>query len=207
MPTSATNTPGSVTSFVCDCDERIRPACSSEAFYKEYEGKRYCVLHYPGKEKRDAFNDVVKRKLDAGDFDFRGVWFHDKANFIEFHFKSEAEFESGVDFSQSIFESYVRFVGRHQHLVFEPDSFMNLEYIRIEKPELLSFHRLRLQPNWFVNVDARKFEFISIYWDHNMKRDIQGLNRPQDDAHSMLSVTYRQLAVNSEELSCRVATP
>jgi len=37
--------------FVCDCADFMRRACAHEGFYKEKEGKRYCVLHYPDNEK------------------------------------------------------------------------------------------------------------------------------------------------------------
>jgi hypothetical protein len=76
MSTTAPPKENIATPFVCDCDEKwMRTACAGVGFYKEHEGKRYCVLHYPGKEKVEAFNAVLKKKLDAKDYNFRGVWF------------------------------------------------------------------------------------------------------------------------------------
>jgi putative addiction module component (TIGR02574 family) len=53
MPDSRTSDPESA--FVCDCNKWVRKACAGEPFYKELEDKRYCVLHFPGKEKRADF--------------------------------------------------------------------------------------------------------------------------------------------------------
>ncbi len=53
--------------FICDCEERMRSACVGESFYKEHEGKQYCVLHFPGDEKSAAFAEALRRKLDTKD--------------------------------------------------------------------------------------------------------------------------------------------
>src|SRR4051794_888941 len=79
-------------SFVCDCEEWMRSACNGIPFYKEHEGKRYCVLHYPDKEKSVTFEVALQKKLEAGDFDFRGVWFPDAVDFSEFKFSAAADF-------------------------------------------------------------------------------------------------------------------
>ena len=49
--------------FVCECKEWMRLACWGEPFYKEHEGKRYCILHFPGKEKCVDFLDTVERRI------------------------------------------------------------------------------------------------------------------------------------------------
>lgn len=46
-----------------DTIERSLGACGSEPFVREHEGKRYCVLHFPGADKKEAFEIAVKRKL------------------------------------------------------------------------------------------------------------------------------------------------
>src|SRR5436189_3028170 len=61
--------------IVCACEGWMRSACAGEPFYKEHEGNRYCVLHFPGKEKSADFEKALQRKLENEDFDFRGVWF------------------------------------------------------------------------------------------------------------------------------------
>src|SRR5436309_13612799 len=84
--------------FVCDCEWSMRSACAREPFYKEHEGKRYCVLHFPGKEKSTAFEKALQRKLENKDFDFRGVWFPDELWFAKSEFTTAATFR-GATFS------------------------------------------------------------------------------------------------------------
>src|SRR5262249_17464435 len=55
MVTSALLQENQSNTFVCDCEEWMRTACAGEGYYKEREGKRYCVLHYPSKEKAEDF--------------------------------------------------------------------------------------------------------------------------------------------------------
>ena len=53
----------------------MRGACRLLPFFREFEGKRYCVLHIPSAEKAIAFKEALDKKLRNKDFDFRGVWF------------------------------------------------------------------------------------------------------------------------------------
>src|SRR6266568_1490548 len=87
-----TPTPDSESNFVCDCEEWMRSACAGESFYKEHQRKSYCVLHFPGPEKRARFKDALQRKLDNFDFNFRGVWFPDELSYSKFHFKGDCDF-------------------------------------------------------------------------------------------------------------------
>src|SRR2546421_3738078 len=84
------------TDFVCDCEWWMRSACKGLPFFKEHEGKRYCVLHYLSKDKVPAFNEVLKRKLDAHDFDFNGVWFPDDVDFSQIRFTTPTHFASAT---------------------------------------------------------------------------------------------------------------
>ncbi|MGH9802467.1 MAG: pentapeptide repeat-containing protein, partial [Blastocatellia bacterium] len=95
--------PNTENTFVCGCGEGVRSACKGEEFFKEHEGKRYCVLHYPGTDKLEAFRAIMKRKLDAKDFDFRSVWFPEEADF------SNVEFSAYVDLSNATFSAYANF--------------------------------------------------------------------------------------------------
>ena len=186
--------------FVCECDERFRSACRSEIFYKEKDGKRYCVLHYPDKDKSKHFKEALERKLAAKNFNFRGVWFPDLVDFRNFEFTdfadfraaifnahsyfSSAKFNKDVYFSSVIFDSVVNF----SRAIFQEKSFANFSNTRfkdkvvfsnnvfatlfplrfddanIEKPERVTFHTVSLRPHWFVNVDTRKFNFVSVGW-------------------------------------------
>lgn len=94
MPDSPTSEPES--GFVCDFHNSWNSACAGEPVYKEHEGKRYCVLHYPGKDKGAAFQTAFRRKLDSKDFNFRGVWFPDKQTLTGFVFSADADFSCAV---------------------------------------------------------------------------------------------------------------
>jgi hypothetical protein len=238
--------------FACDCKKWMRSACEGLAFFKEHEGKRYCVLHYPGKDKVAAFNEVLDRKLDAKDFDFQGVWFPDyvdfsgftfttrvnfnsatfsaaanfysatfsaeayflfatfsaRANFDHATFSARANFNSatfsaGAYFDSATFRDYVRFVGNVERKIFDDNSSLNLQFARIEKPDRLSFHTVTLRPHWFVNVDARKFEFINVNWNWrniDTKQEIKSIDEKDTlSAHRLLAIACLNLAVNAEE--------
>lgn len=45
-----------------DCFERTLKACEGEPFFGEHEGKRYCVLHFPDTDKKEAFDVAVQKK-------------------------------------------------------------------------------------------------------------------------------------------------
>src|SRR5438874_3462026 len=94
MPDSSTSEAES--DFVCECEEWMRSACAGEAFYEEREGKRYCVLHFPGLEKSADFSVALRRKLENNDFKFWGVWFPDPVSFGGVHFSAAAAFHSAT---------------------------------------------------------------------------------------------------------------
>jgi hypothetical protein len=100
----------------CECDIRLRSACQGEEFYKRREGKRYCVLHYPGNEKSADFYTAFQTKLDNNDFNFRGVWFPDEAAFFSVEFIGNADFRfatfsAKADFTESNFRAEADFIG------------------------------------------------------------------------------------------------
>lgn len=62
--------------FVCACEEYYRQSCSSQGFYKEAGGKRYCIFHYPGQDKIEEFRVALTERLsEAETCEFTGVWF------------------------------------------------------------------------------------------------------------------------------------
>jgi hypothetical protein len=92
----------------------MRSACEGEPFYKEREGKRFCVLHYPGKEKSADFKAALDSKLNNKDFDFVGLWFPDEVDFSGFEFSAAAHFwhatfSAGADFSDAKFSAAADF--------------------------------------------------------------------------------------------------
>lgn len=352
MPSSPpTEAPAAV--FICECDDDMRSACKGLAFFRKYEGKSYCVLHYPGKDKSTPFSEVLKKKLAAQDFDFQGVWFVDDIDFSNFQFTKEADFghaiftgladftsatfnarasfayasfskadfkfatfdgmgsfrsatfsalasfhsarfakasfryaqfgtaalperstspvayftsttfaadvafegaafgtaadftsatfngaaffnsvtfsaaayfhsatfNAAADFTSATFSTlalfdsvtfkdYARFAGSDDKPVFVDDSSLSLQFAKIEKPERFLFHTVKLRPHWFVNVDARKFEFTSVGWHwynhHWYNFKIRGklkrqLSEKAIPSYILLAVACRRLAVNAEE--------
>jgi hypothetical protein len=114
MPDSLTSEPEPESDFVCDCDVLVREACAGEPFYRELEGKRYCVLHFPSKEKSADFEKALQQKLENKDFNFRGVWFPDELKFSRFTFNAPADFSSAkfsaeANFSSATFSAAANF--------------------------------------------------------------------------------------------------
>ncbi len=97
-------------SFVCDCEGDMRYACAGEGFYKKKEGKRYCVLHYPGDEKAADFKTALDKKQSVKDYNFNGVWFPKGVKFKELHWDGSANFSSAT-FNEDIDFSDVKFSG------------------------------------------------------------------------------------------------
>ncbi len=299
MSSSPPSVANAVTPSACECVDDVRSSCAGEDFYKIHNGKRYCVLHYPGKKKIKVFNESLKRKIDADDFDFKGVWFPDEltfqgvsfikkaefssatfnasADFYGLEFKAEvdfsyAKFNAEVYFSDAIFKgdanfrnakfgsnadfigavfkakadfAYTKFSGEanfdttfdadvnflyasfaaeayFRYAVFKAkvnfrsatfcsfarfgeggfssQSSLDLQHARIEKPDHTSFHTLILRPHWFVNVDARKFDFTNIEWQGNIEEEIKELRRKKVSVpHRLLASAFRNLAVNAED--------
>lgn len=98
--------PDSPTPLV-DCEHWLTSACAGEHFYKKHEGKRYCVLHFPDKEKTVEFRQALRKKRDNQDFNFQHVWFPDRVIFSRFGVK--------VDFSYATFNALVDFGGADFH--------------------------------------------------------------------------------------------
>lgn len=85
-------------------------------------------------------------------------------------------------------------------------SFLDFQYAYIEKPERINFHNLRLQPNWFINVDCRKFVFTICHWRTttgkyvDIKSELRVLKeRGNENPNRLFAKTCWQLADNSEE--------
>jgi hypothetical protein len=78
---------------------------------------------------------------------------------------------------------------------------LDLQFARIVKPERVSFHTLSLCPHWFVNIDARRFDFTNVDWKRlSLNEEISGLaNYIIPSPHRLLAIARRNLAVNAEE--------
>jgi hypothetical protein len=280
-PAEPAPAPDSEPAFVCECNDWMRSACNSEPFYKEDKGKWYCVLHYPGKEKAADFDLAFRKKLEAKDFNFYGVWFPEAVNFNKFEFSGTADFYSATfsagayftsatfsaeanfgsatfsgtanfysatfsagayfrfatfsgtanfysatfsaranftsatfsagayftsatfsaeaNFGSATFKDQVSFSGIQN---FGNQSALDLQFARIEEPERLSFHTVRLRPHWFVNVEPRKFVFIDVSWNWgaiSIKGEIRRLDiKYISSPHRLLEIACHQLAENAE---------
>jgi hypothetical protein len=368
MPDSPTSEAGPA--FLCHCKSEatdfdrnlMRSACVGERVDKEHEGKRYCVLHYPDKEKSAAFEKAFQKKLGNEDFNFNGVWFPDVPSFSEFDFSKDvnfggatfsayanfaratfsanadfsgatfsanadfggstfnekamayfaratfsaaadflsatfsaaadfssatfsaevrfinATFRAGADFSfatfsegakadfqsatfraeadtflptanfysatfraaadfrfatfskwakadfrsvtfgaeadfrsatfstaanfnEATFADYVRFAGSKAQPIFTDTSQLDLQFARVKTPDRVSFHTANLRPHWFVNVDAREFNFTNVEWDwRTIEEEIKSLqSKSVSSPHSLLDIACRNLAVNAED--------
>lgn len=134
--------------------------------------------------------------------EFNRSEFKEGANFIGTEFSKLADFtnttfDGAVSFALAVFNESARF-GKPEGGpdVFGDEATLEFEYARIENPHRFSFHSMRLKPNWFFNVDCRKMEFTNVSWFRT------GINEnyiPWGQAHKLMSITYRQLAVNAEE--------
>lgn len=158
-----------------------------------------------------------------GEADFKSATFKEMTNFMSASFGNLADFGSAnfhspvyfdnasfagdAGFSHATFKDVARFSSNEKTNVFADGASLNLEFARIDKPERIAFHGLKLHPHWFVNVDSRKFEFLDVTWLNEInwsrtfspKAELKSLAGKVSAPHRLLSVTYRQLAVNAEE--------
>lgn len=163
-----------------------------------------CIFNGPAEFASNEFGQET---------DFSGIVFSEWAEFSYSEFKEGANFIGTVfskqaDFTDATFDGHVAFnlaVFNESAKFGKPDggrdvfgdkATLSFEYARIENPHRFSFHSMRLKPNWFFNVDCRKMEFTNVSWFRT------GINEnyiPFGQAHKLMRITYRQLAVNAEE--------
>lgn len=99
-----------------DCTKRALKACDGEPFFGEQEGKRYCVLHVPGADKKEAFDIAFERKQASYDSNYQGVWFPPGNWFTGLEIRQPLDFTSAVfndraSFYKTTFKSDVKFRG------------------------------------------------------------------------------------------------
>lgn len=85
---------------------------------------------------------------------------------------------------------------------------LDLQHIQLKNPGRISFHTVRLRPNWFANADSRGMRFVDCRWENiksiqgnlNIKSELKELSeRDIPEEKRLLEIACRQLAVNSEE--------
>jgi hypothetical protein len=149
------------------------------------------------------------------DFDsatFTGSGFFNLATFEEKSqlFFVETNFNKRVHFNYTNFKGYAAFEGNHNNQVFVgKEALLELQKARIDDATKISFHSVRLEPSWFVNVNASEFVFTDVTWDNlssdyrnkNIQRELESLQARAIDEQKkrLLEIAARQLAVNAEE--------
>jgi uncharacterized protein YjbI with pentapeptide repeats len=132
-----------VTSHDCQCEWLGDEHCD-EALYKEFEGRHYCVLHYPSNEKKHDFESALRRRFDEKSenyLNFCGVWFPDSFSFAGCKFPKPADFSaarfsgdrnfSGLTFDKVDFRA-AQFLGSafFEHVTFGGEA--DFSYVRFE---------------------------------------------------------------------------
>jgi uncharacterized protein YjbI with pentapeptide repeats len=107
MSTSATVESTAQSGFVCGCKDTLRSACDAEWPNPALDGKHYCVIHFPGSEKRQEFRSILANRLKRAEFDFRGAWFPEEFSPLNFSIKS---FDANADFTEAVFNAPVDFL-------------------------------------------------------------------------------------------------
>lgn len=134
--------------------------------------------------------------------EFNDSEFKDGATFIGTTFSKLADFtnttfDGDLAFDLAIFSDAARFGkpdgGRE---VFGDNAHLSFANAQIDNPQRFLFHSVKLKPGWFFNVDSRKFDFTNVSW---FAIGIEDNYVPFGQAHKLLRITYRQLAVNAEE--------
>ncbi len=91
-----------------DTREKI---CRDLPFYGEVEGKQYCVLHYPSKEKADDFELVFQERIKEDKWDFGMVYFPKSLTYENEEFNNDADFGHAV-FADGVNFKYCKFKAR-----------------------------------------------------------------------------------------------
>lgn len=182
--------------------------------YKKTNEERFCFT-------KDANFDSATFN---GEADFSGVMFNGEASFAFATFSNLAAFgfvifSGAVDFKFAVFngftlfratqfkkevcfftaqfKDYVKFWREQKdEEMFGEEASLTFDSLRIDKPERLSFRSVNLRPHWFINTDPRKFEFVDVRWDDDLAKE-----RHASKSDCLLSIAYRQLAVNAEDNS------
>jgi uncharacterized protein YjbI with pentapeptide repeats len=100
-----------VAEFVCGVREKNPNYLSACKNLPQYRDTGYCVLHFPGEEKREDFEQVKKDKLEQEDYDFSGTVFPEgTSDFSRFVFDGNADFTGATFIGEADF-SFAQFSG------------------------------------------------------------------------------------------------
>jgi hypothetical protein len=121
----------------------------------------------------------------------------------------KTKFDGTINFNYTNINGFVAFEGNHSNRVFIGENvLLDLQNARIDDAKKISFHTVRLEPSWFVNVNASEFAFTDCKWRYadgkkqiNVKSEINHLRDRQlsDNPNELLTKACWQLADNHEE--------
>jgi len=136
-----------------------RARFSGEADFREATHKVGATFRGANFEKKAIFHGANFEGITSFfDSTFKGQAHFSVVNFEEVSFE-DAAFKERAYFDRAAFKQETYFRG------FETFSHgADFQFARIDKPELFSFHRVRLRPSWFINVDPREFDFTDVQW-------------------------------------------
>jgi hypothetical protein len=134
----------------------------------EFSGK---VTEFAGTTFVDASTEFIDTKFgsalttfSAAQFNKGRVTFHD-AEFTSTRTEFRATSFSGPTlFNGASFTNKVTFLGNVENTVFSSEAQLHLDHCKVDRPELLTFNTVLLRPAWFINTDARKFDFTEVTW-------------------------------------------
>ena len=97
--------------FVCGAREQDPNYLSACKNLRQYQDTGYCVLHFPGEEEREDFEQVKKDKLVQEDYYFSGTVFPEgTSDFSRFVFDGNADFTGATFVGRADF-SFAQFSG------------------------------------------------------------------------------------------------
>lgn len=199
------------------------------AFYESSVNKSIGIIEPEGAYfRKTTFKngvDFTEAKFIAN-AKFESAYFSKGVYFIETNFSNLADFRQATfdektkvyflkttfnklaAFSHADIKGYFTFEGTLNKPVFSEENIsLDLQHAKIEKPDKIAFHTVRLFPSWFINTDSRKFIFTDIQWEnangkfHQVKKEITKLKEHLKivNAEYILKISLRKLAVNAEE--------
>lgn len=142
-----------------------------------------------------GFPVFTARPINLAPVDFNNATFSAEADF------RHAAFNAKADFGNVHFEDYAKFAGKEKKQMPNMPSMLDFQFARVNNPDHVSFHTLTLRTHWFVNVDARRFDFTNVNWNwRSIKEEIESLEGSKvSSPHRLLAIACRQLAINAEE--------
>jgi hypothetical protein len=104
----------------------------------------------------------------------------------------------------SVFRGFLWFMGDVDNQVFHNS--LDFRDVRVSDPEKAFFHTVRLQPNWFVDTNIRRFDFTNCRWNKtngeifDAASELRALEEITiKEPPKLLGKTCWQLADNHEE--------